>query len=297
MSTTLPTSLSDFASAVDRLEANGSNWVIFQHRFTIAVQQKRVWGQFDGTSPRPSEASSPTSSVTASEEQKKKLSDWNERETLAKYLLTQKLPDSIFTKYLRKDTVAEIWSALVTEFTQKSMIMKSNLHSEFMALRYQKGADLRLEFDRVRAKYEALMNAGVPVSSDDYRTLIINFVPSGISSFIAQVSANLKMLAMLSGKDVKTTGSLSGDDKSSDPYAIDLEQLMQTAIEEWDCCGAEIRGRGRTPNAGKDSDVGAAMVTVSSERPGATAGGAGRRRFRGRHPVGVCWNCGEKGHK
>ncbi len=48
MSTTLPTSLSDFALAVDCLEANGSNWVIFQHQFTIAVQQKRVWGQFDG---------------------------------------------------------------------------------------------------------------------------------------------------------------------------------------------------------------------------------------------------------
>ena len=294
MSTTLPTSLSDFTSAVECLEANGSNWVIFQHQFTIAVQQKKVWSQFDGTSPKPSE--SPATS-TAATEHAKKVSDWNERETLAKYLLTQKLPDSIFTKYLRKNTVAEIWSALVTEFTKKSMIMKSNLHSEFMALRYQKGADLRLEFDRVRGKYEALMNAGVTVSPDDYRTLIINFVPSGISSFIAQVSANMKMLAMMSSKGTTGSSSESSDEKSSDPYALEPEQLMQAALEEWDRRGAEIRARGRNPNAVKDSDVGAAMVTVSSERPGATAGGAGRKRFRGRRPVGACWNCGERGHR
>ena len=37
---------------------------------------------------------------------------------------------------------------------EKSMLMCSSLHSEFMALRYEKGADLRMEFDRVRKKYE-----------------------------------------------------------------------------------------------------------------------------------------------
>jgi hypothetical protein len=115
MSTTLLTSLSDFTSAVDRLEANGSNWVIFQHQFTIAVQQKKVWSQFDGTAPKPPDVpTSPvaTEATAAATDQKKKLDDWNERETLAKYLLTQKLPDLIFTKYVRKNTVAEIWSGL-----------------------------------------------------------------------------------------------------------------------------------------------------------------------------------------
>jgi hypothetical protein len=107
------------------------------------------------------------------------MSAWQEREDLALYLLSMKLPDAIFTKYRRKKTVTKIWSALVTKFTKKSMIMKSNLHSEFMAMRYVKGADLCTEFDHVRVKYETLINAEVPVSDDDYCTLIINFVPHG----------------------------------------------------------------------------------------------------------------------
>ena len=59
---------------------------------------------------------------------------WWEKEDTALYLLLQKLPNSIFSKYWRKATVAEMWSAIRTEFTQKSMVMCSNLRSEFMAM-------------------------------------------------------------------------------------------------------------------------------------------------------------------
>jgi len=131
------------------------------------VKQKKVWGQFDGTSPKPT-ALTKGSEAAVLAAHSVRLSAWQEKENLAFYLLSMKLPDSIFTKYRRKNTVEEIWSALVTEFTKKSMIMRSNLHSDFMAMRYEKGADLHSEFDRVRVKYEVLMNAGVSVMDDDY---------------------------------------------------------------------------------------------------------------------------------
>ena len=46
-------SLSDFAAAVDKLEPTGSNWVMWQNRFMIAVRQKQVWSHFDDTSSKP----------------------------------------------------------------------------------------------------------------------------------------------------------------------------------------------------------------------------------------------------
>jgi hypothetical protein len=99
---------------------------------------------------------------------KKELLAWQEKEDLAMYLLMQKLPDSIFAKYMRKEMVAEIWVAIIEEFTHKSMLMQTNLHSKFMSMRYEKGEDLRTQFDKVRMKYEALLNVGIPVSTNDY---------------------------------------------------------------------------------------------------------------------------------
>lgn len=201
-------SLSDFAAAVDKLDASGSNWVMWQNRFMIAVRQKRVWSHFDGTSAKPVHMIPGVPSSATD----KAIEDWTDKEDLARHLLTQKLPDSIFSKHMRKTTVAEIWSAIVTEFTNKSMLMKANLHSEFMAMRCSKGANLREEFDRVRMKYEQLRNVGVPVSDDDYRTLVINFVPPELSSFLAQISANQKMLVqqILSRLPIPTSAT-SGD--------------------------------------------------------------------------------------
>ncbi|PFH47112.1 hypothetical protein AMATHDRAFT_152920 [Amanita thiersii Skay4041] len=145
MSTALPTSLSNFSSAIDCLDPSGTNWIIFQYCFTIAVKQKKVWGQFDGSNQKHTAKNDATN--TEKIEHKKLLAAWQEQEDMALYLLTQKLPDSIFVKYMHKETVADVWSTLVLEFTKKSMIMKLNLHSEFMALHYKKGANLCIEFD------------------------------------------------------------------------------------------------------------------------------------------------------
>ncbi|KAK2467948.1 hypothetical protein APHAL10511_000243 [Amanita phalloides] len=235
MSTTGNTNstLSDFSHVVEKLESDSSNWVMFQSRFLIAVRQKKVYAQFDGSNPKPKVSASVTtedSTADPTTEQVKKLQTWQDKEDLAMYLLMQKLPDSIFAKYMQKATVAEMWSAIVIEFTRKSMLMHSSLHSEFMAMRYERGANLHSEFDRIRMKYELLVNAGIMVSEDDYRTLVINFLPSELSTFIAQLSAQMKMMNICQGVSSSDTSSTS-DTKSSDP---DAEELMSFALEEWD---------------------------------------------------------------
>ena len=51
--TSTSTSLTDFSAALDKLDQSGSNWVMFQHRFLIAIRQKKVLGHFDGSSVKP----------------------------------------------------------------------------------------------------------------------------------------------------------------------------------------------------------------------------------------------------
>ncbi len=157
----------------------------------------------------------------------------------------------------------------------KSMLMRSNLHSEFMNMRYEKGADLRAQFDRIQMKYEELMNAGVSVSKHDYRSLVINFVPAEISAFLAQLSASMKALDRVHSKKLKrlgaTTTSSSSLLKNPDPSIDDLdaEDLMQLAIKEWDQQNIR-KSKGKAPLTETN---GTALVMVASERPGAKSGG------------------------
>ena len=59
------TSLSDFANAIEKLDASGSNWVMWERRFTIAVRQKEVFSHFDRTCVKPKVPSALVSTETA----------------------------------------------------------------------------------------------------------------------------------------------------------------------------------------------------------------------------------------
>ena len=298
MTSTVSTSLTDFSAALDKLDQSGSNWVMFQHRFLIAIRQKKVLGHFDGSSVKPAlpqAAASPENATqlqiaavqavhaTALAQAREARRTWQEKEDLALYLLSQKLPDLIFAKHMRKDTITKMWAAIVKEFTQKSMMMKSHLHTEFMAMCYDvKSTSLRTEFDRVQMKYEELLNASVSVSANDYCTLIINFIPQQLSSFLAQIPANVKIITIAQGV---TEGDDDDDDDQESPYLIDPEALIEIAIEEWERRASDKRARNASKqSSAPDKGDGTVMAMVSSsERPGVTAGSGNQSGRGGSH--------------
>ncbi|KAF8229548.1 hypothetical protein L208DRAFT_1286088, partial [Tricholoma matsutake] len=169
-STTTPISMSDFMTAVEKLESAGNNWVTFQCHFMIAMKQKRVFRHFDGSATKPAVSDPPTTDETVA------LAAWQEKEDTAMYLLSQKLADSTLTKYMWKETVVQMWSVIIQEFMQKSILVHSNMHSKFMAMHYTPGTNLHAELDCVHVEYETLLNADVKVSDNNYHTLIINFL-------------------------------------------------------------------------------------------------------------------------
>ncbi|KAF8230708.1 hypothetical protein L208DRAFT_1157305, partial [Tricholoma matsutake] len=148
-------SMANFVTAVEKLDSAVNNWVTFQRRFVIAVKQKRVFGHFDGTATKPAVSNPPTAVKTVA------LATWQEKEDTMMYLLSQKLADSTLTKYMQKETVAQMWSAIIQELMQKSMLVHLNMHSKFMAMHYAPGTNLHAELDHVHVEYETLLNADV----------------------------------------------------------------------------------------------------------------------------------------
>ncbi|KAI0652181.1 hypothetical protein C8Q79DRAFT_997327 [Trametes meyenii] len=116
-------SLSDFIAGVEKLDSKGTNWIVFEQQFSIAVKQKEAWGHFNGTEVRPTLAVADTPTTTESAA----IAAWEKKENFALYLLTLKIAPATYAKHKRKGTVAKIWAAVVQEFTSKSLLARSNL--------------------------------------------------------------------------------------------------------------------------------------------------------------------------
>ncbi|PIL29341.1 hypothetical protein GSI_09392 [Ganoderma sinense ZZ0214-1] len=257
----MSTTISDFSAALDKLDPTGKNWLTFQRRFTIAVRQKDAWSHFDGSTPHPA----PADPAKPTKDENAAIATWEKTENLALYLLSQKLPDVTFTKHHRKGTTAAIWAAIVKEFTDKSILLRANLRTSFLNLRYKSGVDLHSEFDRVRVAYEELLNADVDISDAEYASLIINFVPSELSTFISQLSATAKLTARMQAlstaqSPAAVSSGSSSTVLSSEKPVLDAETLMELALEEW------LR-RQEDKGKGKAKDTGVAASVLSSEKP------------------------------
>jgi len=88
------------------------------------------------------------------------------------------------------------WAGLITEFSMCSMLKRSNMRADFMALSYTPGSNLHNEFSRVTTEYEQLINLGVEVSDKEYHSLIFKFVPIKIANHLSSVSASMKTLCL-----------------------------------------------------------------------------------------------------
>ncbi|KAF9794309.1 hypothetical protein IEO21_11207 [Rhodonia placenta] len=101
----------------------------FQQRFEIATRQKKVWAHFNGTSPCPTSAV-PTAPMQA---EQAAIDAWQ--------------------KHRHKGTAAAIWNAISQEFVQKSMLLRANLRTQFLNMRYTPSANLHMELvSRLRVK-------------------------------------------------------------------------------------------------------------------------------------------------
>src|SRR5882762_2254137 len=90
-------------SSVPKLDPRGENWAIFKIRFQNAMEVKEKWAHFNDQQKRPTDAA--------------EAAEWDKNERMAKYMLTQRLPDSTVVRIQKCKNVAEQWSAIVKEYT------------------------------------------------------------------------------------------------------------------------------------------------------------------------------------
>ena len=111
-----PTTIEKLPANIPRLESNGSNWAIFKMRFSNAMKVTRRWAYFTGIlpCPEPADASKPT------KDEAELIVQWEYEDSVASYLLSQRLPDTTEMRLASCSTTKERWDMVTKEYQAKS---------------------------------------------------------------------------------------------------------------------------------------------------------------------------------
>ena len=245
--------------SIPYLEPNGSNWAIFMMRFRETMKAMRRWAYFTGHEPRPKpkDANNPTDTEIDAAE------IWEYEDSVASYLLSQRLPDATEIRLASCTTTKERWEAITQEYQAKSAYAQADLHQAFLDMRCAKGEDVRMFLASLCYKKEELAAAGVQVSEKEYERTILRGIPDKLATF---ASHHLSSALIVHGM-----------------ASIDLDTLINLICEEED----RLKSRSmceKLSQGGRNSPGTEEAFVATGPRRGLT-----RRR-------GKCRRCGEEGH-
>ena len=256
---TFVTPIEDLPTNIPQLKPDGTNWTVFSLRFREAMQAMRQWGYFDGTKlrPIPRDPGAPTNAEIEA------LKSWDHEDVVARYLLSQHLPDMTVLSLDQYQTAQAWWTHVSDEYVAKSVYALNRLEEAFSDMRRSENADVQTYLTDVRHKREELTAAGAQITEKDYRRAVLNGIPEELETFV----------------------SLLLSVASINHRAIDMEMLIDLICEE-----AERRKiRGMRIQQGPGGSNNGEEVT---DEPLPISGSGGRRRRR----RGRCHTCGKKGH-
>ena len=118
-----PAAIEQLSQNILCLEPDGSNWAIFAIWFRKAMQANRRWGFFDGKSACP--ALKDPSNIL--DEELEAMEKWDYNDLVARYLLSQRLLNSMAVRMGPYTTAKARWDWVHAEFTTKSIYAQNDL--------------------------------------------------------------------------------------------------------------------------------------------------------------------------
>jgi hypothetical protein len=159
------------------LDPSGTNWAAFSTRFRETMQVMSQWGYFAGTKacPMPKHANAPTSV------EREAIESWAHEDVVARYLLSQRLPDLIALHLSHYQTAKARWDQLVEEYTAKSVYVQNDLEAAFFKMTCPKGGNVRVFLTNLRYKREELAAAGVHITDEEYQCTLLRGIPDELA--------------------------------------------------------------------------------------------------------------------
>ena len=117
----------EFFAKIPKLEADGSNWVIYKDRFLYAAAAASLNQHIDGTGTPPLPVSIDTGTKPLTATQQKTLDDnaaeisrWRSEEAIIRQAIASTISDSLFLEVRKKATAVGMWEAVRDQREKKS---------------------------------------------------------------------------------------------------------------------------------------------------------------------------------
>jgi len=112
---------------------------------------------------------------------------WEYEDSVASYLLSQKLPDTTEMRLVNCANTQARWAMVHLDYQAKSAYAQADLQQAFLEMRCAKGADVREFLTGLCYKREELAAAGVQVTDEEYKRTILKGIPSELATFASQL--------------------------------------------------------------------------------------------------------------
>ena len=187
---------------VPRLSADGRNWVIYRERLTLSVAARGLSGHLAGTKKRPTEPKDqPQADGTIIAADQKDVDAYNDAigrwmlyEAIVLQQIASTIPDSLYLKIKRKDTVSEAWNLLKKDFESRSKMFVIDLRKRLQEQRCDDNGNVHAHFDTMRTMREDLAALGEDISEEDFATILIGSLPKTYDTYLSAIMATMSVL-------------------------------------------------------------------------------------------------------
>jgi gag-polypeptide of LTR copia-type len=163
----------------------------------------RRWPYFIGLCPCPvpKDAANPTT------DEADLIAKWEYEDSVASYLLSQRLLNTTEICLTNCSTTMERWDMVTKEYQVKSTFAQADLRQVFLDMQCAKGGNVREFLTSLGCKREELAAAGVKVTEEEYKQMILRGIPFKLvtyalhllsSAAIIDKSASINLDALIS---------------------------------------------------------------------------------------------------
>ena len=186
----------EFFTKIPKLEADGSNWVIYKDRFLFAAAAASLSEHIDGTGVPPTPVAIPTGTESLTDDRQEsldnytvKMSIWKSNEAIIRQGIVSTIPDSLFLEVRKEVTAFKMWEAVKEKREKKSQMVTVDLWCKLQAEKCAESRDMRAHLHKLQAMCKDLTLMGGIIDDEDFMSVILGSIPQSYNIYIATIMA------------------------------------------------------------------------------------------------------------
>ena len=187
---------------IPRLSVDGRNWVIYRERLTLSVAARGLSGHLTRTKKRPIEPKDkeePDGMIIAADQKdvdmyNDAIGPWVLNEAIVLQQITSTIPDSLYLKIKRKNTMCKAWNLLKKDFESRSKMFVIDLRKRLQEQHCDDNGNICTHFDTMLTMREGLASLREDIKEADFAAILIGSLPKTYDTYLSAIMATMNVL-------------------------------------------------------------------------------------------------------